>query len=60
LHPNKAGVQRRDVVATNVGESPFWRRIYQDYGTRQVIFEVKNYEALTADDFRQACLAEWS
>jgi hypothetical protein len=31
----------------------FWSRVLQDYDCRQVIFEVKNYADLTADDFRQ-------
>jgi hypothetical protein len=53
LRPNLAGVQQRDVVATNLGRSDFWRRILEDYRTRQVVFEVKNYEELTSDDFRQ-------
>jgi Cdc6-like AAA superfamily ATPase len=54
LHPNGAAVQRRDVVGTNLGDSPNWRRIREDYGTRQVIFEAKNYTPLDRDDYRQA------
>lgn len=53
LHPNKAGRQQRDIVATNMASVPVWQRIYQDYGTRQVIFEIKNYENLSEDDYRQ-------
>jgi hypothetical protein len=53
LRPNKSSLQRRDIVATNLGESLFWRRIKEDYGSRQIIFEVKNYRDLSADDFRQ-------
>jgi hypothetical protein len=53
LHPNKNAVNRRDIIATNVETTPFWERVRQDYGTRQVIFEVKNYEELTLDDYRQ-------
>lgn len=54
LHPNGAAVQRRDVVARNTGNRPAWRRILQDYEVRQVIFEIKNYEAdLGPNEFRQ-------
>lgn len=53
LHPNKTATNRRDIVGTNLAASPFWRRVLEDYETRQVIFEVKNYEELTADDYRQ-------
>ena len=54
LHPASDGVQRRDVVATNNAESGFWKRVLDDYGSRQVVFEVKNYEDLKIDDFRQS------
>ena len=53
LHPNKNATNRRDIVGTNLGRSDFWQRVQKDYGTRQVIFEVKNYEELTQDDYRQ-------
>ena len=53
LRPNKNAVQRRDIVATNLGVTNFWRRIKEDYGSRQVIFEIKNYKVLSPDDFRQ-------
>jgi hypothetical protein len=53
MHPNKQATQRRDVVATNLGESPVWRRIHEDYGTRQVIFEVKNFKGIGSDEYRQ-------
>jgi hypothetical protein len=52
--PNSDGIQRRDIVATNMAERGFWKRIREDYRSRQVIFEVKNYIELTEDDFRQA------
>ena len=54
LHPNPDSVQRRDVVATNGAERGFWKRILDDYGVRQVIFEAKNYDDLGPDDYRQA------
>ena len=53
LHPNKYATNRRDIVGTNLGRSDFWKRVVQDYGTRQVIFEVKNYAELTQEDYRQ-------
>ena len=53
LHPNKNGRQQRDIVATNMSAAPVWQRILQDYKTRQVIFEIKNYTELSADEYRQ-------
>ena len=53
LHPNKDAPQRRDIVASNAAEQGFWKRVRDDYGTRQVIFEVKNYSDLKPGDFRQ-------
>jgi len=53
LKPNAGGIQQRDVVATNLAQEGFWRRILEDYRSRQVVFEVKNYEELTPEDFRQ-------
>ena len=53
LKPNKNARMRRDIVATNLGEGNAWRRIYDDYSTRQVIFEIKNYEGLAAADYYQ-------
>jgi hypothetical protein len=53
LHPNKNGLQQRDIVATNLADSGVWSRILTDYQTRQVIFEIKNYRDLTSSDYRQ-------
>lgn len=53
LKPNKLARQRRDVVATNLAEHGVWKRIHADYGTRQVTFEVKNYQGLKAEDYQQ-------
>lgn len=53
LRPNRNAKSRRDIVATNLGEDGVWRRVYEDYGTRQVIFEVKNYHELQPADYRQ-------
>lgn len=53
LKPNKQAKSRRDIVATNLGEGDAWRRIYEDYGTRQVTFEIKNHQNLEAADYQQ-------
>lgn len=53
LHPNRDAVQRRDVVATNQGIRGFWKRIRDDYETRQLIFEVKNFEEIGIAEYRQ-------
>ena len=53
LHPNKQAAQRRDIVGTVVAERGVWRRILEDYGTRQVVFEVKNFGGLEASAYRQ-------
>ncbi|MGL6353562.1 hypothetical protein ACSZMT_06905 [Aeromonas veronii] len=53
LHANKNGLQQRDIVATNLGDTAVWKRILSDYKTRQVIFEIKNYNDLGADEYRQ-------
>ena len=55
LHPNpNAAPQKRDILATNMADSGFWRRILEDFGARQVLIEVKNYESLKPADYRQA------
>jgi len=53
IHPNKNGLQQRDIVGTNLAETKFWKRVIEDYKTRQVIFELKNYRDLTSSDYRQ-------
>lgn len=53
LHPNRLARQRRDVIGTNLGETGAWKRIRDDYQSRQVIFEIKNYQGLTASDYQQ-------
>lgn len=53
LHPNKQAKQRRDIVGTNLGKTAAWSRIREDYGTRQVVFEVKNYQNISGDEYRQ-------
>lgn len=53
IHPNKDNVNRRDILGTNLAQTSFWKRVESDYKTRQVIFEVKNYENPTIEDYRQ-------
>ena len=53
LHPNRSNIQRRDIVATNQGVGGAWKRIREDYKARQVIFEVKNFEHLGIEEYRQ-------
>ena len=54
LKPNPAGaMSQRDVVGTNATISAFWKRGYEDYKSRQVVFECKNCAEVTPDDFRQ-------
>jgi ABC-type thiamine transport system ATPase subunit len=53
LHPNKNGRQQRDILATNMATTPVWSRILSDYGARQIIFEIKNYDDLSEDEYRQ-------
>ncbi len=52
-HPNKANVQRRDIVALNLSRTDLWKRIYEDYETRQVIFECKNFQDMGSAEYRQ-------
>jgi hypothetical protein len=53
LHPNKSTPSRRDIVATNLAENGAWRRVLDDYGSRQVVFEVKNYDGHDRQDYSQ-------
>jgi hypothetical protein len=53
LHPNGNAPQRRDVVASNQSECGVWRRVLDDYGSRQIVFEVKNRLGIEPDEYRQ-------
>ncbi len=53
LKPNNTARQRRDIIATNMSETPVWDRVLKDYNARQIIFEIKNYDELSQQDFRQ-------
>lgn len=45
----------RDWVASNRARNGFWELIRSRYGATQIVWECKNYEDLSADDFHQAC-----
>jgi len=49
-----SGTVIRDWVASNVASNGFWEVIRQRYDAVQVIWECKNYDDLSADDFHQA------
>lgn len=53
LHPNRDGVNQRDIVATCMAKEGFWRRLFESYDTRQVVFEVKNVDEVKKDDVSQ-------
>lgn len=53
LHPNRIGLQRRDIVGTNHGSTAFWGRVLKTYDSSQVVFEVKNFSELDRDAFFQ-------
>ncbi|MGE9762126.1 P-loop ATPase, Sll1717 family [Pseudomonas sp. PDM20] len=53
IHPNKNGLQQRDIIGTNLAETKFWKRILEDYQSRQIVFEIKNYRELNATEYRQ-------
>ncbi|WP_310446159.1 P-loop ATPase, Sll1717 family [Thiobacillus sp.] len=51
--PNGVSTQRRDIVATNNCRTAVFQRIHADYGSRQIIFEVKNLKDIGRDEHRQ-------
>lgn len=51
--PNGGSTQRRDIVATNLCRTNSFKRIYSDYKSRQIIFEVKNFKDIGRDEHRQ-------
>ncbi len=48
------GAVIRDWIAANRAASGFWEMVRQRYNATQIIWECKNYEELSADDFHQA------
>jgi hypothetical protein len=53
LNGNKDNLQRRDVIGTNHGETIFWKRVLESYGSRQVLFECKNFRELKREHYWQ-------
>ena len=51
--PRNAGATRPDIVARNQALSPFWKRVHEDYGGRQIVFEIKNYEGYSSTTIQQ-------
>ncbi len=51
--PNADAPERRDIVATNMQRSRFWKRLYAEYKVSMPVFEAKNYPQPHANDFRQ-------
>lgn len=55
LHPTTAaGTQDRVIVATNRSTKGFWRRVLDEFGAGQILFVVKNFSELSAEDVQQA------
>jgi len=52
-HPNGAAVQRRDIIGTNRGKSDFWGRVLNDYKSRHIVFDAKNYSDIGPNEYRQ-------
>jgi len=53
LNDNAKNLQRRDVIGTNHGATPFWKRVLEEYKSRQVIFECKNFRELKREHYWQ-------
>jgi hypothetical protein len=51
---NHDGRVIRDVIASNNATVGFWEMIQQRYRATQIIWECKNYDSISADDFHQA------
>ena len=51
---SREGTVIRDWVASNRAHSGFWAIIRERYQATQVIWECKNYDQLSADDFQQS------
>ena len=51
--PRSAGAKQPDIVARNQALSPFWKRVREDYGGRQIVFEIKNYEGYSSKTIQQ-------
>lgn len=53
LHPNKAAVERRDLVGSIEASGGPWRRISETHHAHTALFELKNYADLDPEDYRQ-------
>lgn len=53
-HPNPNAIQQRDIVGRIATQHGFFSRLERDYNVRQLVIEVKNYENVAQDEFRQA------
>ncbi|WKW41286.1 P-loop ATPase, Sll1717 family [Kosakonia cowanii] len=53
IHPNGNAVQRRDIIGTNGAKTDFWKRVLEDYKSRQVVFDAKNFYELGPSEYRQ-------
>jgi hypothetical protein len=56
LQPKSRGFDGRvirDWIASNVAETGFWEMVQAQHRATQVIWECKNYDKLSADDFQQ-------
>ena len=51
--PRNVGARQPDIIARNQALSPFWKRVLEDYGGRQIVFEVKNYEEYSGSTIQQ-------
>ncbi|WP_147477109.1 P-loop ATPase, Sll1717 family [Corallococcus sp. AB038B] len=59
LKPNNDVSQSRDLLATNMAERGFWKRVLQDYGVRQVVALIRNEAEFTEEDLRNAAKANY-
>ena len=51
--PRSVGAKQPDIIARNQALSPFWKRVREDYGGRQIVFEAKNYEGYSGRTIQQ-------
>lgn len=50
---NESGSQIRDLIFYNNQSIPFFKDIYQTYGSKQIVFELKNVKELNRDNVNQ-------
>lgn len=48
-----SGAQIRDLIFYNNHSIPFFKEIYETYGSKQIVFELKNVESLNRDNVNQ-------